>query len=96
MVVESASRIPPSTSRFRIEKAPSFADRYLSLSRSQKQKVHLGQEKKRVEQITAGKALNLAQRDDKNILDEGREQVMSEPDQDMALDAIGQNGCIGP
>ncbi|MES0363110.1 MAG: histidine kinase dimerization/phospho-acceptor domain-containing protein [Desulfobacteria bacterium] len=73
-----------------IEKAPSFADRYLSLSRSQKQKVHLGQEKKRVEQITADKALNLAQRDDKNILGEGRQQVVSEADQDMALDAIGQ------
>jgi signal transduction histidine kinase len=72
------------------EKPSSFADRYLSLSRSQKQKVHLGQEKKRVEQITADKALNLAQRDDKNILGEGRQQVVSEADQDMALDAIGQ------
>jgi signal transduction histidine kinase len=72
------------------EKAPGFADRYLSLSRSQKQKVHLGQEKKRVEQITADKALNLAQRDDKNILGEGQQQVVSEADQDMALDAIGQ------
>ncbi|MES0349739.1 MAG: HAMP domain-containing sensor histidine kinase [Desulfobacteria bacterium] len=72
------------------EKPPGFADRYLSLSRSQKQKVHLGQEKKRVEQITADKALNLAQRDDKNILGEGRQQVVSEADQDMALDAIGQ------
>ena len=72
------------------EKPPGFADRYLSLSRSQKQKVHLGQEKKRVEQITAGKAWNLAQRGDKNILGEGRQQVVSEADQDMALDAIGQ------
>ena len=71
------------------EKAPSFADKYLSLSRSQKQKVHLGQEKKRVEQITADKAFNLAQRDDKNILGEGRQQAMSETDEDMALDAIG-------
>jgi signal transduction histidine kinase len=73
-----------------IEKPPGFADRYLSLSRSQKQKAHLGQEKKRVEQITADKALNLAQRDDKSILGEGRQQVVSEADEDMALDATGQ------
>jgi signal transduction histidine kinase len=71
------------------EKAPSFADKYLSLSRSQKQKVHLGQEKKRVEQITADKAFNLAQRDDKSFFSDGRQQAMSETDQDMALDAIG-------
>lgn len=64
------------------EEAEGFAGKYLSLSRSQKQKIHLGQEKKRVEQITADKAMNLAQRDDKSLFDYGRQQPLSETDQD--------------
>jgi len=43
---------------------PGFADRYLDFSRSSKQKVHLGQAEKRVEQISPQQAMNLAQRDE--------------------------------
>jgi signal transduction histidine kinase len=77
-----------------VEEAPGFADKYLSLSRSKRQKIRLGQEKKRVEQITANKAFNLAQRDDKDVLRTGREQqgAMSEADQMemVAQDTIGR------
>ncbi|MGD9023151.1 MAG: HAMP domain-containing sensor histidine kinase, partial [Deltaproteobacteria bacterium] len=72
------------------EEVPAFAEKYLSLSRPQKQKVHLGQEKKRVEEITAEKAFNLAQRADKQTLSEGLQQEWSEADQHIATDAIDQ------
>jgi signal transduction histidine kinase len=72
------------------EKAPSFADKYLSSSRSQKQKLHLGQGKKRVEEVTADKVFNLAQRGDQSVLGEQRQQGWSEADQDMPLDAMDQ------
>ncbi len=41
-----------------------FADKYLDVSRSAKQKAYLGQAEKRVEQISPQQAMNLAQRDE--------------------------------
>jgi signal transduction histidine kinase len=78
------------------EKAPSFADKYLSSSRSQKQKLHLGQEKKRVEEVTADKVFNLAQQGDQNVLGEGRQHVWSEADQDMPSDAMDKKAMDVP
>jgi signal transduction histidine kinase len=43
------------------EATGSFADRYLAMSRSTRQRDHLGQEEKRVAQITPSQALNLSQ-----------------------------------
>jgi signal transduction histidine kinase len=42
-----------------------FADRYLNVAPPSKQKAHLGQVEKRVEQISPQRALNLAQREEK-------------------------------
>lgn len=72
------------------EEAQSFAGKYLDLSRSKKQKVYLGQEEKRVEEITADKAYRLAQRGDQKVLGEGAQEAWSQADEDMALDAIDQ------
>jgi signal transduction histidine kinase len=69
------------------EKAPSFAGKYLDRSRTKKQKVYLGQEKKRVEEITADKAYRLAQRGDQKVQSEGAQEAWTQADQDMALDA---------
>jgi signal transduction histidine kinase len=69
------------------EEAQSFAGKYLDLSRSKKQKVYLGQEKKRVEEITADKAYRLAQRGDQKALGEGVQESWIEADEDTALDA---------
>jgi signal transduction histidine kinase len=72
------------------ESAPSFASKYLDVSRSQKQKVYLGQEKKRVEEITADKAFSLAQRRDVKVQREERQEAWTEIDQDSTLDAIDE------
>ncbi|UCF90337.1 MAG: HAMP domain-containing histidine kinase [Desulfobacterales bacterium] len=45
-----------------------FADKYLDLSRSQRRKAYLGQQEKRVEQITLGQASNLAKQDQAETL----------------------------
>ena len=70
------------------EEAQSFAGKYLDLSRSKKQKVYLGQEKKRVEEITADKAYRLAQRSDQKVLGEGVQEGWTQADEDMASDAM--------
>ncbi|MBW2170752.1 MAG: HAMP domain-containing histidine kinase [Deltaproteobacteria bacterium] len=70
------------------EEAQGFAGKYLDLSRSKKQKVYLGQEEKRVEEITADKAYRLAQRGDQKVLAEGAQEAWPRADEDMALDAI--------
>ena len=72
------------------ERAPSFASRYLDVSRSQKQKAYLGQEKKRVEEITADKAFSLAQRGDVKVQGEERQEAWIEMDQDTTLGAIDE------
>jgi hypothetical protein len=69
------------------EEAQSFAGKYLDLSRSKKQKVYLGQEKRRVEEITADKAHRLAQRSDGKVLSEGVQQEWIQTDEDMTSDA---------
>jgi signal transduction histidine kinase len=63
------------------EKPPTFAEKYLDLSRSKRQRQSLGQEKTRVEELTPGQALNLASR--------GRQQMESEVGQkpDLRLEA---------
>jgi two-component system sensor histidine kinase VicK len=49
-----------------------FAEKYLDVSRSAKQKAHLGQAEKRVEQISPQQAMNLAQRDEQQEAGGGR------------------------
>lgn len=70
------------------EETQSFAGKYLDLSRSRKQKVYLGQEKKRVEEITADKAYRLAQRSDQKVLGEGVQEGWTRGDEDMASDTM--------
>jgi signal transduction histidine kinase len=74
------------------EEAQSFAGKYLDLSRSKKQKVYLGQEKKRVEEITADKAYRLAQRSDQKVLGEGVQEDWIQPDEDMPSEATDSRG----
>jgi signal transduction histidine kinase len=45
-----------------------FADKYLDMSRAQKPKAYLGQKEKRVEQITAGQAFNIAKQEQERPL----------------------------
>ena len=56
------------------EKPPTFADKYLDLSRSKRQREYLGQEKSRVEEITPGQALTLAKRGRKQMESEARQK----------------------
>ncbi|MBT8405834.1 MAG: hypothetical protein KJP05_00125, partial [Deltaproteobacteria bacterium] len=56
------------------EKPPTFADKYLDLSRSKRQREYLGQEKSRVEEITPGQALTLAKRGQKQMESEARQK----------------------
>lgn len=49
-----------------------FADRYLNIAPSSKQKTHLGQAEKRVEQISPQQAINLAQREEQQDVADGR------------------------
>jgi len=70
------------------EEAQGFAGKYLDLSRSKKQKDYLGQEERRVEEITADKAYRLAQRGDQKVLAEGAQEAWSQADEDMALDSV--------
>jgi signal transduction histidine kinase len=71
------------------EVRPSFADKYLDLSKSQRQKAYLGQEKKRVEQVTAKKALSLAQRVDSKAPEESQTDALTEKDEQASLDRVG-------
>lgn len=52
------------------EESFSFAEKYLDLSRSKKQKSVLGQESRRVAEITPQQALNLASRDQKSFMED--------------------------
>jgi len=56
-----------------------FAEKYLDVSRSSKQKVHLGQAEKRVEQISPQQAMNLAQRDEQQEAAGGRSKSAATP-----------------
>ena len=68
------------------EKPPTFADKYLDLSRSKKQREYLGQEKSRVEEITPGQALTLAQRGRKQMESEAQPSI--EPQLEADKDTI--------
>jgi signal transduction histidine kinase len=75
------------------EEVSTFADKYLDLSRSKKQRSYLGQAKKRVEEITPGQALTVAQLDENHKESKARqepeEQVAAEQDlTPMAADPI--------
>jgi signal transduction histidine kinase len=56
-----------------------FAEKYLDVSRSSKQKVHLGQAEKRMEQLSPQQAMNLAQRDEQQHVAGGRSQSATTP-----------------
>jgi signal transduction histidine kinase len=64
------------------EEVSTFADKYLDLSRSKKQRSYLGQAKKRVEEITPGQALTVAQ------LDKNQEEskTRQEPEEQVAAE----------
>ena len=66
------------------EEAKSLAGKYLDLSRSKKQKVYLGQEKRRVEEITADKAYRLSQRSDQKVPGEGIQQDWIQAEGDVS------------
>jgi signal transduction histidine kinase len=66
------------------EEAPTFAGKYLDLSRSKKQKAYLGREKGRVEQVTPGQAFNLAQRDQQQVPEEIWQQPEAQAEKDVA------------
>jgi signal transduction histidine kinase len=66
------------------EEVSTFAGKYLDLSQSKKQRAYLGRAEKRVEQITPGQALNLAQRDDKTVVREPQQEAAAEAEKDVA------------
>ena len=70
------------------EKRPSFADKYIDLSKSQLQKGYLGQERKRVEQVPAQKALSLAQRLDSKASSRSELEPLEEKDEAASLDSL--------
>ncbi len=72
------------------QETASLVDRYLDLSRAPKQKTYLGQEEKRVEQISPGQALNLAQRAPKRVPAEMEESAKDEREQDRLLGMVGR------
>ncbi|MBW1896048.1 MAG: hypothetical protein JRI47_03225, partial [Deltaproteobacteria bacterium] len=73
------------------EERTSFADKYLDLSRSQRQKDYLGQEKKRVEQIPARKALSLGQQIDSKLAKQSRLEEWSEKDEEASLEGASRS-----
>jgi signal transduction histidine kinase len=70
------------------QEAASLVERYLDVSRAPKQKGHLGQEEKRVEQISPGQALNLAQRAQKPMPAESQRDVKEGEEKDRSLGAL--------
>ena len=72
------------TAKVQKGKPPTFADKYLDLSRSKKQREYLGQTKPRVEEITPGQALNLAKRGRGQI--EGEVRQKAEPEVEAEQD----------
>ena len=56
------------------EKDATFANKYLDITRSKKQRTYLGRSGKRVEEITPGQAFNLAQRDQKAASSEWQQE----------------------
>ncbi len=77
--------LPRTAGKKESEETLSFADRYLTRPRSKKQKVYLGQEEKRVDQITARQAQNVAQLDRENIPVEGQQEAQVKADKDSAF-----------
>ncbi len=61
---------------------PSFADRFLRTSEQKKSKSVLGQERARVEEITAGQAINLAQREPDRSVSLGKEDAVADMEKD--------------
>jgi len=74
------------------KQSPRFAEKYLDMSRTTKQKAYLGQIKPRVEHIAPSQALTLAQREERQVLDEGRYHAHIEAEPDHALGAADQVG----
>ena len=70
------------------EKRPSFADKYIDLSKSQPKKGYLGQERKRVEQVPAQKALSLAQRLDPKASGRSELEPPEEKDEAASMDSL--------
>ena len=69
------------------EERPSFADKYLDLSKARREKDYLGQKGKRVEQVKAKKAWSLAQRVESKAPAESRIKGEDE----AALDMVDRN-----
>jgi len=75
----------------RTDKQAGFADRYLSFSRSKRQKDTLGQEQKRIEQVPAKKALNISKRVRSKPVDENRDMMLSEKAEFYREDLLGRS-----
>ena len=84
------------TAKKEAEEAPGFADRYLTRSHSKKQKGYLGQEEKRIDQITAEQALNVAQLDRKTIPVEGQQEAQVKADKDISDSTISGSEMSSP
>jgi signal transduction histidine kinase len=73
------------------EERTSFADKYLDLSRSKRQTDYLGQEKKRVEQVPARKALSLGQQVESKLAKKSQVEGWSEKDEEATLEGAGRS-----
>lgn len=78
------------------EKDATFADKYLDISRSKKQRAYLGRSGKRVEEITPGQALNLAQRDQKAASSEWQQEEGIQAEGDVPLVPSGRRPARAP
>ena len=69
------------------EQVATFAEKYLDSTRPKKKRGYLGQEKKRVEQLTPRQASNIAGRDQQMAPSEERQQIAEEVEEDVAAKA---------
>jgi signal transduction histidine kinase len=72
------------------EQVSSFAERYLDPNKSRAKRSYLGQEKKRVEQLTPRQALKLAKRDQQKVPSKERQEAAGELDADVSAEGSSQ------
>ncbi|MEA2084663.1 MAG: HAMP domain-containing sensor histidine kinase [Thermodesulfobacteriota bacterium] len=69
-----------------------FADKYLNLPLSKKSEAYLGQKEKRMEQITADQALNIAQLDHSKVMSRQPQQTWDKEEKETASGYKGRTG----
>ena len=91
MVTEKTKPAPADAATEKDEKKVlGFADKYLKFSRSKKSGAYLGQKEKRVEQITADQALNIAQQYRSKVMSRQLQQTWDKEEKETAYSDKGR------